>query len=85
MSHTLGKTSTVATILARRDGVVTAAKHRLLREPRLAMQRIWFEFDDGKLFLRGHVPSFYYKQLAQEAVTHLDEVREVVNEIEVLW
>ena len=62
-----------------------AAKHRILHQPHLAMQRIWCEFDRGRLFLRGQVPSFYLKQLAQEAVIGMNGVRQVVNEIEVVW
>ena len=81
MSHTLQKT----TALAPRDQIIAAAKQRITHQPHLSVQRIWFDFEEGKLFLRGQVPSFYYKQLAQEAVTRLDDVREVVNEIEVLW
>ena len=62
-----------------------AAKHRILHQPHLAMQRLWCEFDQGHLFLRDQVPSFYFKQLAQEAVAGLEGVRQVVNEIEVVW
>ena len=67
------------------DGVVGAAKTRLFHQPHLTMQRIWCEFEEGRLFLRGQVPSFYYKQLAQEAVAGMEGVRQVVNEIEVVW
>jgi osmotically-inducible protein OsmY len=49
------------------------------------VQRIWCDFDAGRLFLRGQVPSFYFKQLAQEAVADLDGVQQIVNEIEVIW
>jgi osmotically-inducible protein OsmY len=49
------------------------------------MQRLWCEFENGRLVLHGQVPSFYFKQLAQEAVANLDGVRQVVNEIEVIW
>jgi hypothetical protein len=62
-----------------------AAKHRILHQPHLTMQRLWCEFDGARLFLRGQVPSFYFKQLAQEAVIGIDGVRQVVNEIEVVW
>ena len=62
-----------------------AAKHRILHRPHLAMQRLWCEFDQGRLFLRGQVPSFYFKQLAQEAVVGMEGVQQVVNEIEVVW
>jgi len=62
-----------------------AAKQRILHQPHLTMQRLWCEFDRGRLFLRGQVPSFYFKQLAQEAVVGMEGVRQVVNEIEVVW
>ena len=62
-----------------------AAKRRILHRPHLSHQRIWCEFHDGHLYLRGQVPSFFYKQLAQEAVADLEGVRQVVNEIEVVW
>ena len=61
------------------------ARQRILHQPHLKMQRLWCEFDRGRLFLRGQVPSFYFKQLAQEAVAGMDGVRQVVNEIEVVW
>jgi osmotically-inducible protein OsmY len=41
-------------------------------------------YDQGMLMLRGRVPSFYQKQLAQEAVNKLEGVGQVVNEIEVV-
>ncbi|MGD0898332.1 MAG: BON domain-containing protein [Thermoguttaceae bacterium] len=66
-------------------GIVRSAKERIARIPHLTLQRIWCEYDGGTLFLRGQVPSFYYKQLAQEAVSDLDDVRLIANEIEVVW
>ncbi len=62
-----------------------AAKQRILHQPHLTQQRIWCEFDRGRLFLRGQVPSFYFKQIAQEAVAGMADVRQIVNEIEVVW
>lgn len=61
------------------------AKRRILHQPHLTMQRIWCEFERGCLFLRGQVPSYYFKQLAQEAVVDMEDVHQVVNEIEVVW
>jgi osmotically-inducible protein OsmY len=49
------------------------------------MQRIWCEFQEGTLFLRGQVPSFHYKQIAQTAVARLEGVDRIVNDIEVVW
>ncbi|MGA2066764.1 MAG: BON domain-containing protein [Thermoguttaceae bacterium] len=65
--------------------IAKTAKERISRVPHLTLQRIWCEYEAGTLFLRGQVPSFYYKQLAQEAVNGLEQVHAVANEIEVVW
>jgi osmotically-inducible protein OsmY len=67
------------------EAIVAAAKERLRNRSHLTVQQIWCEFDEGRLFVRGRVPSFYYKQLAQEAVAGLKGVCQVINEIEVVW
>ena len=64
--------------------IAEIAKHRILHQPHL-ITAIRCECDQGCLFLRGQVPSFYFKQLAQEAVVGMKGVRQVVNEIEVVW
>jgi len=61
------------------------AKQRIHRQPHLAFHRIWCEYDGGRLFLRGQVPNFYHKQLAQEAIVGMDGVDQVINDIEVIW
>lgn len=40
-------------------------------------------FQDGELVIRGKVPSFYNKQLAQTAVMRLKGVHHILNLIEV--
>jgi osmotically-inducible protein OsmY len=65
--------------------IAEAAKARLRNQPHIAAQRIWCEYRQGHLFLRGQVPSYYHKQLAQTAVAGLEGVEQVVNEIEVVW
>jgi osmotically-inducible protein OsmY len=65
--------------------IADAAKRRILHQPHLTVQRIWCDYQEGRLFLWGQVPSFYHKQLAQEAVAGMDGVCQVVNEIEVVW
>ena len=67
------------------DSIVSQAKDRILLQPHLTVQRIWCEYKARRLYLRGQVPSFYLKQLAQTAVAGLEGVTQVVNEIEVLW
>jgi osmotically-inducible protein OsmY len=82
MTHTFEKT---APSNNDEGQIVAAARQRILHQPHLTVQRIWCDFEEGNLFLRGQVPSFYYKQLAQEAVARLEGVSQVVNEIEVVW
>ena len=65
--------------------IIAKVRERLRGHSHLRAQRIWCEFDGDKLFLRGQVPSFYFKQLAQEAVVGMEGVRQVVNDIEVVW
>jgi osmotically-inducible protein OsmY len=67
------------------DHIIALAKDRILHESHLSSQRIWCEYNAKRLYLRGQVPSFYLKQLAQTAVSGMDGVAQVVNEIEVLW
>ncbi len=63
--------------------VVKIAQECLQRSDHRDLRTISCHFDDGVLYLRGHLPSFYYKQLAQEAVRDVIGVRQAVNEIEV--
>ena len=65
-------------------GVATEARKCLHQSPHALLRKITCEFSDGVLVLRGQVPSFYHKQLAQEAIVHVKGVSRVVNEIEVL-
>jgi len=67
------------------DEIIALAKDRIRRQSHLSVQRIWCDYNGKRLFLRGQVPSFYLKQLAQTAVSGMDGVSQVVNEIEVLW
>ena len=67
------------------DHIATLAKDLIRRQPHLTVQRIWCEYKGRQLYLRGQVPTYYLKQLAQTAVADMDGVSQVVNEIEVLW
>lgn len=64
--------------------VTEAAKDRLRRTPYRALRALSCEYDQGVLFLSGRLPSFYQKQLAQEAVVGLAGVAQVINETEVV-
>jgi osmotically-inducible protein OsmY len=47
------------------------------------LRTISFSCERGVLFLRGQLPTYFHKQLAQEAVRRIDGVRRIVNQIEV--
>ena len=64
-------------------GIAEAATECLENSPYQAVRRILCRCDHGILFLRGHLPSFYQKQVAQEAVAKVKGVTQVRNEIEV--
>jgi osmotically-inducible protein OsmY len=59
------------------------AQQRLWKSPYQAMKNVLCEHRRGVLFLRGQLPSFYFKQIAQETVAKIDGIKQVVNAIEV--
>jgi osmotically-inducible protein OsmY len=64
--------------------VLRSANHRLRDRLGRAVQGVRSAFADGTLRLAGELPTFYQKQLAQEAVRRVDGVRQVVNDIVVI-
>jgi osmotically-inducible protein OsmY len=65
--------------------VVERAQERLRAAPYISFRDVRCEYRHGLLILRGHVESYYEKQLAQESVARLEGVDQVVNELEVAW
>ena len=66
------------------EDVVAKAQQRLKMAPYPPVRSVSCVYVDGVLFLRGEVPTFFEKQLAQEAVFKLEGVNRVVNEIKVV-
>lgn len=66
-----------------RNNIAEAASECLQNSPYYDIRRVLCEYDHGILFLRGRLPSFYHKQLAQEAVVRVRGVSQVINDIEV--
>ena len=64
--------------------VTKAARCLLQKSPYGIVRRISCEYDGGVLVLKGRLPSYYHKQVAQEAVVDLRGVQQVHNEIEVV-
>jgi len=66
----------------RLDRVAEAARRQLELSPYSGIRQVRCESNGrGVLYLRGELPSFYYKQLAQQAVLKLEGVTQVVNEV----
>ena len=65
-------------------GIIEGAETRLRANPYLALKNVSCEYEQGVLTLRGCLPTYYLKQMAQTAMDRLDGVDQVVNEIEVL-
>jgi osmotically-inducible protein OsmY len=60
------------------------AERCLHSNPYLALKNIHCDYLDGVLFLRGCLPSYYLKQLAQEVVGGMEGVGRIDNQIQVV-
>jgi len=65
-------------------GVAEQAESRLRSNSYLALKNVSCDFQQGRLVLRGCLPTYYLKQLAQEVVAHVEGVDQIVNQINVL-
>jgi hypothetical protein len=59
------------------------AERALRNSPYLALRNVACDCRGGVLTLRGCLPTYYLKQVAQAVVARIDGVRQVVNDIEV--
>ena len=65
-------------------GLRELAEGRLRRNPYLALKSVSCDCRGGVLVLRGCLPSYYLKQVAQEVVARLEGVQAVDNQIQVM-
>jgi osmotically-inducible protein OsmY len=63
--------------------VERAARKRLAKTGYRSLGSVRCHFRDGTITLHGNVPSYYHKQIAQEAMRNVDNVEAIVNEIDV--
>jgi osmotically-inducible protein OsmY len=70
--------------LAPHPDTAELAENRLRRSGYPALQHISCEFRAGVLTLRGHVPRYYSKQIAQSVVGQIEGVEQIDNQIEVV-
>lgn len=71
-------------ILGPGEDVKVLAERCLSGNAYLALRNVSCEFRNGVLELRGYLPKYYLKQLAQEVVAHIDGVDHVDNRIQVV-
>jgi osmotically-inducible protein OsmY len=69
---------------ARRPNPADLAERALRSSPYLALRNVACDGRDGVLTLRGCVPTYYLKQVAQAVVARVEGARLIVNEIEVI-
>jgi osmotically-inducible protein OsmY len=65
-------------------GLKELAERSLRRNPYLALKNVSCDSRDGVLVLRGYLPTYYLKQVAQEAVAHLEGMEAIDNQIQVV-
>ena len=65
------------------EAVAAVAQKRFWDSSYFALRGVVCEFHEGMFVLRGKVPSFHMKQLAQELVRKIEGVGAVVNALEV--
>jgi hypothetical protein len=60
------------------------ARELLQGQPYRALRHVSCEYRDGTLILRGRLPSYFLKQMAQAAVARVPGVERILNHIEVV-
>jgi osmotically-inducible protein OsmY len=64
--------------------IAETAETRLRKNSFLALRNVSCSFVDGMLTLRGCLPSYYLKQVAQEIAGGVPGVAGIINQIEVV-
>ncbi len=72
-----------ASALTQKEVVEAEAEARLRQSPYREIRRVTCEFHEGVLTLRGRVPTFYLKQVAQSLVLWMEGAEEINNRLEV--
>ena len=65
-------------------GIDRLAERRLRGSSFLALRNVCCEYHEGVMTLRGRLPTYYLKQIAQELVAEVEGVQKVFNRIEVV-
>jgi osmotically-inducible protein OsmY len=66
-------------------GLIDRIDQAIHSSPHLSRRRFHLEADSGVVRLQGTVDSYYQKQMAQEAIRHVEGVRQIDNQLQVQW
>jgi osmotically-inducible protein OsmY len=66
-----------------RRGIAASVSERLSNSPYFRLRTVWCDYHEGVLCLRGRVPTYYLKQVAQTIACQVEGVEECMNRIEV--
>ncbi|HMB05358.1 MAG TPA: BON domain-containing protein [Isosphaeraceae bacterium] len=69
---------------ARQRRIEESSESRRRRSGYLALKDINCTYHDGEMTLRGRLPTYYLKQIAQHLVAEIKGVRRIIDEIVVL-
>lgn len=83
MADRLCSSSRAETLTSPSAKTAGAVQQQLRTSTYAALRDVRCVADDGIVVLRGRVPTFHLKQLAQEVVRHTDGECRIVNELEV--
>lgn len=79
-----GKSAHAAVRPARESAVEQLAQRHLRQSGYRSIGNLHCAFHEGELTLRGRLPSYYLKQLAQTVVANVQDVQIVRNRVEVV-
>lgn len=80
----LGQPTGLLTASDSPERIVEGAENCLRHNSYLALKNVQCDFHEGVLTLKGCLPTYYLKQMAQAVVGRIEGVRRIVNEIEVV-
>jgi osmotically-inducible protein OsmY len=69
------------------DAIVSSIRERLEQHPhfRGRASLLTIESIDGSIVVSGRLPSYYLKQLLQEAIKEIPGVEKIDNHVDVVW
>ena len=67
------------------SGLIDRIDQAIHNSPHLGGRRFQLEASSGVVVLQGTVDSYFQKQMAQEAIRHVDGVELIDNQLQVQW